>query len=447
MNLKRVRQLNNQPQKKGPLIYWMQREHRVSDNWALLYAQKLAKENNQDLAVIFCLRTHAVDFTERLITFMLEGLKEVEEKLKEYNIPFYFLIGDPPDEIPAFLAKHSVGALITEFHSLTMERGWRESIADNIDIPLYEVDARNIIPCWIASPKQEFGAYTLRPKYHRQLPEYLDVFPHVAQQVNNTLKQDPIDWESIDKKISKDTSVKKVAWLQPGEQAARQQLRDFIFDKLPKYHEDRNDPTNDGQSGLSPYLHFGHIASQRIVLEIQKHKTPIAAEEAFIEEVTVRRELADNFCFYNKNYATTEGFPNWAKETLATHLLDKREYIYSLKELETCKTHDDLWNAAMLQAIKTGIMHGWVRMYWAKKILEWSKTPDDAMKHATFLMDKWFLDGREANGFTGIAWSMGGVHDRAWFDRPIFGKVRYMNYAGAKRKFDVQAYIEKVNQL
>lgn len=447
MNLKRVRQLNNKSQKKGPIIYWMQREHRISDNWALLYAQKLAKEMNEDLAVIFCLRTHAVDFTERLITFMLDGLKEVEENLKEHKIPFYFLIGDPPNEIPAFLAKHSVGALITEFHSLTMERGWRESIADNIDVPLYEVDARNIIPCWIASPKQEFGAYTLRSKYHRQLPEYLDAFPHVEQQVNKHLKREPIAWESIDKKISKDTSVKKVVWLKPGEKAARQKLRDFIFDKLPRYHEDRNDPTNDGQSGLSPYLHFGHIASQRVVLEIQKHKIPVAAEEAFIEELTVRRELADNFCFYNKNYATTAGFPNWAKETLAAHLDDKREYIYTLHELEAYKTHDDLWNAAMLQAIKTGVMHGWVRMYWAKKILEWSKTPGDAMKHATLLMDKWFLDGREANGFTGIAWSMGGVHDRAWFDRPIFGKVRYMNYAGAKRKFDVNAYIEKINQL
>lgn len=444
MNLKRVRQLNNHQVKQGPVFYWMQREHRVNDNWALLYAQKLAKENNADFAVIFCLRTHAVDFTERLITFMLDGLKEVEKSLAKHDIPFYFLIGNPPEEIPAFLAKQDAGALVTEFHSLRMERSWRESIAEKIEIPTYEVDTRNIIPCWVTSPKQEFGAYTLRPKYQKQLPFYLDIFPNVAKQTNTKLKIKPIDWEEIDKQVNKDTSVKKLTWIKPGEKAAREKLREFIFDKLPTYHETRNDPTLDGQSGLSPYLHFGHISAQRVVLEIQKHKIPTVAEEAFIEELTVRRELADNFCYYNKNYDTPAGFPRWAQETLDEHLYDKREHVYTLGQLEKAETHDELWNAAMTQALKTGVMHGWIRMYWAKKIFEWSKSPADAMKHATYLMDKWFIDGRESNGFTGIAWSIGGVHDRAWFERPVFGKVRYMNYNGARRKFDIKKYINKV---
>lgn len=254
-------------------------------------------------------------------------------------------------------------------------------------------------------------------------------------------------WEEVTKQISIDTSVTKLTRLMPGEKAAHEKLRTFIFDKLPTYHEDRNDPTIDGQSGLSPYLHFGHIAAQRVLLEIQKHKNNRQAEDAFIEELTVRRELADNFCFYNKNYDNPGGFPHWARQTLIDHIHDKREFIYSLEQLETAHTHDDLWNAAMTQARKTGIMHGWLRMYWAKKILEWSETPEVAMNHATFLMDKWFIDGRESNGFTGIAWSMGGVHDRAWFERPIFGKVRYMNYNGAKRKFNIIAYQTLVQSL
>lgn len=447
MNEKRVQTLNNHETIKGPIFYWMQREHRIHDNWALLYTQQLAKKNNQDFAIIFCLRTHAIDFTQRLIDFMVNGLKEVEENAAKLDIPFYFLIGSPPVKIPEFLEHQQAGAIVTEFHSLRMERGWRESIATSINLPMYEVDTRNIIPCWQVSPKQEYGAYTLRPKYHRQLSEYLDDIPKPEKQNNKFLKMKPVNWDAIDKEVSKDMSVKKLTWIKPGEKAAKEKLREFIFDKLSSYHEERNDPVKDGQSGLSPYLHFGHISSQRIVLEIRKHKIPTAAEEAFIEELTVRRELSDNYCYYNKNYDSPEGFPSWAQNTLGEHLHDEREHIYTLEELESCKTHDELWNAAMTQAIKTGVMHGWLRMYWAKKIFEWSKSPTDAMNHATFIMDKWFIDGREPNGFTGIAWSMGGVHDRAWFERPIFGKIRYMSYYGAKKKFDIAAYVKKVASL
>jgi deoxyribodipyrimidine photo-lyase len=237
-------------------------------------------------------------------------------------------------------------------------------------------------------------------------------------------------------------SVPEVGWLVPGEKAARAWLKRFISRKLADYDLRRNNPTIDGQSGLSPYLHFGQISAQRVALEVksaagisQKNK------ESFLEELVIRRELADNFCFYNPLYDSYEGFPKWAQESLAKHKKDKREYIYTLQEFEQAKTHDALWNAAQIEMVRTGKMHGYMRMYWAKKILEWSISPEEAMKIAIQLNDMYELDGRDPNGYVGVAWSIGGVHDRAWFERSVFGKVRYMNYNGCKSKFDVKKYI------
>ena len=164
-----------------------------------------------------------------------------------------------------------------------------------------------------------------------------------------------------------------------------------------------------------------------------------------LEELIVRRELADNFTFYNTQYASFDGFPAWAKQSLNEHRKDKREYLYSLKQFEQAETHDPLWNAAQTQMINKGKMHGYMRMYWAKKILEWTPSPEEAMMIAIYLNDKYELDGRDPNGYAGIAWSIGGVHDRAWFDRPVYGKVRYMNYRGCESKFNVKEYIRQQN--
>ncbi len=249
------------------------------------------------------------------------------------------------------------------------------------------------------------------------------------------------------KSLNVDRKVFEVDWIKPGEKAANQVLNDFIEHKLVLYDANRNDPNIDGQSNLSPYLHFGHISAQRVSLEIQKKSTSASEQEEFLEELIVRRELSDNFCFYNENYDNFKGFPDWAKKTLNEHRHDRREYIYSLDQFEKAQTHDDLWNAAQKEMVKSGKTHGYMRMYWAKKILEWTEGPEEALKIAIFLNDKYELDGRDPNGYVGIAWSIGGVHDRAWFPKPIFGKIRYMSYKGAQSKFDVKAYIKKVNSL
>lgn len=236
-------------------------------------------------------------------------------------------------------------------------------------------------------------------------------------------------------------------WIKSGEDEAHLVMKYFLENKLFLYDKKRNDPTKDGQSNLSPYLHFGQISAQRIVLEVMKTNADEQSKNTFLEELIVRKELSDNYCFYNMNYDNFNGLPEWAKKTLNKHRDDRRKYIYTLEQFENAKTHDDLWNAAQMEMVKKGKMHGYMRMYWAKKILEWSESPEQAFKIAIYLNDKYELDGRDPNGYTGIAWSLGGLHDRAWNERPIFGKVRYMNYNGCKSKFDVIKYIQYVKYL
>jgi deoxyribodipyrimidine photo-lyase len=224
-------------------------------------------------------------------------------------------------------------------------------------------------------------------------------------------------------------------------------LNRFIKNGLPLYRRNRNNPVLGGQSGLSPYLHFGHISAQRIALEITSRAEPDANADAFLEELIVRRELSDNFCFYNGRYDSFEGFPDWAKNTLLQHALDPRPAVVTFRELEQGETRDPMWNAAQMEMVKTGKMHGYMRMYWAKKILEWSPRPEEALETALVLNDKYELDGCDPNGAAGCAWSIGGVHDRAWGERPVFGKIRAMSAGGLESKMDARGYIKKIQDL
>lgn len=439
---RRIHPLNTHPIGDGPLVYWMSRDQRVHDNWALLYAQRLAHEHNQELVVVFCLVPHFLEATIRQYGFMLKGLEEVEVELEKYNIRFHLLLGDPATEIPTYAQKIKAGAIVTDFDPLHIKKKWRESVARSCACAVHEVDTHNIVPCRIASPKQEFGAYTLRPKIRKVLPEYLVDIPSLKKQ-EREISHKKTNWKNAYESLRIDMSVPEVTWCTSGEKAARRVLKHFIHERLHAYNTNRNDPTKDGQSDLSPYLHFGHISAQRVALEIKEHGGGHAHIEAFLEELIVRKELSDNFCHYNPHYDSVTGFPAWAQKTLAEHAKDTREYTYTRAVFEHAHTHDPLWNAAQLQMVTTGKMHGYMRMYWAKKILEWTKSPDEALHIALYLNDKYELDGRDPNGYVGVAWSIGGVHDRAWFDRDIFGKIRYMSYNGCKSKFDVEAYIKK----
>jgi deoxyribodipyrimidine photo-lyase len=443
INEKRIRLLQKGNETNGPIVYWMSRDQRVHDNWALLFAQKLASEKKRSLVVIFNLVPDFLEATIRQYGFMLKGLLEVEAELSKYNIPFYFTIGKPEEEIPNLLKKLGASILVSDFDPLKIKRIWKRDVVKQITNPFYEVDAHNIVPCLYVSNKLEFAAYTIRPKIHKALIEFMDEFIPVKKMSKGEISSDKTDWNKIEKSLKINFDVKEVDWLKPGETEALKTFNHFLKSKFENYHELRNDPTKDYQSNLSPYLHFGQISAQRIALDTEKFKGNPESKKVFLEELIVRRELSDNFCYFNKNYDSFDGFHDWAKTSLNEHRKDEREFVYTLKQFESANTHEDLWNAAQKELISTGKMHGYMRMYWAKKILEWTKSPEEALKIAIYLNDKYELDGRDPNGYTGVAWSIGGIHDRAWFERPVYGKIRYMNRNGAANKFDVKAYVNK----
>ncbi|HSV42318.1 MAG TPA: deoxyribodipyrimidine photo-lyase [Methanomassiliicoccales archaeon] len=441
MNARRVKAVRK-AEGDGPVIYWMSRDQRAEDNWALYHAWESARREGRELMVVFCLAPSFLEASPRHYAFMLAGLQEVEGRLQKSGIPMHLLRGEPDRTLPRFIDSVRASLLVTEFDPLRIKRQWTAKVMDGTHCGIDEVDAHNIIPCRLSSPKKEWAAYTFRPKVRLMLPEFIDDLPPVIEPLEkkadipeHILKFDEVwnDWSRHKGEVP----------FEPGPDAGMMCMRRFIEQRLNGYAQARNDPNLDGQSGLSPYLHFGQISAQRLAWEVMGSTAPVADKEAFLEELIVRRELSDNFCHYDPLYDRAASFPSWAKETLAKHGSDKREYLYSLQELEQGRTHDPLWNAAQNEMRESGKMHGYLRMYWAKKVLEWSVSADEALQHAISLNDRYEMDGRDPNGYTGIAWSIGGVHDRAWPERPIFGKVRFMSLNGAKGKFDVERYVKR----
>lgn len=254
-----------------------------------------------------------------------------------------------------------------------------------------------------------------------------------------------VDWNTAYEALTIDKSVGIATDFTPGTAEGLQAIERFIEKSLKNFSSLRNNPNiENAASNLSPYMNFGQLSAQRVVLRVKKSgKTDIGV---FVEEAVVRRELADNFCYYQPNYDNIDGCYGWAKITLEAHKADKRAYVYTIKQLEEGKTHDVLWNAAQMQVVTRGKMHGFLRMYWAKKILEWTKSPEDALEAAFYLNDHYQLDGCDPNGVVGCMWSICGTHDNAWAERPVFGKIRYMNYEGCRRKFDVDKFVLKYAQ-
>jgi deoxyribodipyrimidine photo-lyase len=377
---------------------------------------------------------------------MLEGLAETKEALEAKGIRMV-IRHMSPDAAAIELSEDAALAVVDAGH-LRVQRKWRNSAARRIDCPLHEVETNLIVPVRQASFKEEFSAGTFRPRIRSRLDYYLVPLKHKKPKRDSLgLKFDSLDISNIDKALAAlniDRSVGKVKNLRGSTGPAKRHLRSFLKNRLDRYDELRNNPALDYLSNMSPYLHFGQISPLYIALQVMKTDSP--GKDAYLEELIVRRELSHNFVFYNDKYDTFEGLPPWPRRTLNFHSRDKREYLYSLEEFEPARTHDPYWNAAQKQMVITGKMHGYMRMYWGKKILEWSKTPRTAFRIALFLNNKYELDGRDPNAFAGVAWCFG-KHDRAWGERPVFGKIRYMNAAGLKRKFDPDEYVKKVERL
>jgi len=376
---------------------------------------------------------------------MLEGLRETEKALKKRGIRMVIQHRSP--EVGAVqMAKKSSLAIVDRGY-LKVQKAWREDAAARMDCPLIQVESDVVVPVEETSPKEEYAAATIRSKIHRQMNRFLvplKEYDPVIDSISLHFDSFPID--DLEKAVSKlriDRSVKKTTTLHGGTEEAKKNLRDFLENKLDRYPELRNDPTLDYLSQMSPYLHFGQISPLYVALNVSG--TPSPGKDAFLEEFIVRRELSMNFVHYNERYDSYDGLPEWARKTLKAHQKDKRPYLYTLEELERTETHDPYWNAAQKELVWKGKMHGYMRMYWGKKALEWSRSPEEGFRTVIYLNNKYELDGRDPNGFTGVAWCFG-KHDRPWGERQIFGNVRYMNAGGLKRKFDADEYVRLMNR-
>ncbi|KAM8851370.1 CPD photolyase isoform 2-T2 [Spinachia spinachia] len=430
------------------VLYWMLRDHRVQDNWAMVHAQQLALERKVPLHVCVCLLVPQSELsTLRHYSFLLKGLEEVAKECKALNIQFHLLHGSAGNVLPALVAEHSLGAVVTDFSPLREPLQCLEEVKGTLPngIPLIQVDAHNIVPCWETSPKLEYAARTIRGKITKLLPEFLTEFPLIEKHsYTATTTAKPVDWDKTLASLQVEQAVGDTPWAQPGTRGGLATLESFIDVRLKLFDTKRNDPNSAALSKLSPWIRFGHLSAQRVATQVQiSGKSAGHSVASFIEELVVRRELTDNFCFYNKNYDSIKGASEWAQKTLRDHAKDERPYLYTREQLEKASTHDKLWNAAQYQMVIEGKMHGFLRMYWAKKILEWTSSPEEALSIALYLNDRYSLDGQDPNGFVGCMWSICGIHDQGWKEREVFGKIRYMNYKGCLRKFDVATFERK----
>jgi deoxyribodipyrimidine photo-lyase len=438
----RIKALNKKEVKKEAyVLYWMQASQRMEYNHALEYAILKANELRRPLIVFFGITDHFPEANERHYAFMLEGLKEVKQSLEKRGIQMVILHQSP--EMGAIQLAKKASLAVVDRGYLKIQKQWRNNAANRMDCPLIQVESDVIVPVEEVSNKEEYAAATIRSKIHKKLNHFLVPLKQKDPAIDSlSLDFDSLDISDVGKAISKlriDRSVQKVDFFKGGTEEAQRHLEVFLEGKLDRFPELRNDPTLDYLSQMSPYLHFGQISPLFIALQVKKTKSP--GIEAFLEELIVRRELSMNFVFYNEKYDSYEAIPEWAKKSLKSHRGDRRHYLYSLEDLEQAKTHDPYWNAAQRGMVVKGKMHGYMRMYWGKKILEWGKTPEEAFKIALYLNNKYELDGRDPNGFTGVAWCFG-KHDRPWGERAIFGNVRYMNDKGLKRKFDADKYVK-----
>jgi deoxyribodipyrimidine photo-lyase len=450
---KRLQKLNEDPVLEDGkyVLYWMQAAQRTIHNEALEFAVGQANQLDKPLLVCFGLMDDYPEANERSYAFLIEGLRDVEAALRQREILFVVKHGPAPSAALHF-GKHAA-LIVCDRNYLRHHKAWRSEVADRAGKQVIEVETEVVVPVEVVSDHHEYAARTIRPKIHRNWKEYLvplrqSAVKHSSLKLDVQGNIDVTDVEAALKKLKIDRSVARSPRFVGGQDAAHTLLKHFLQKDLAGFATDRNEPAVQRTSLMSGYLHFGNISPVELALAVQSHEAaPSKDREVYLEELIVRRELSMNFCNYVSNYDSYECLPEWARKSLSAHRNDKREYVYSRKELESAKTHDAYWNAAQTEMTATGFMHNYMRMYWGKKILEWSASPTEAFETTLYLNNKYFLCGRDANSFANVAWIYG-LHDRPWGpERKIFGLIRYMNAAGLERKFDIEGYVKRVAEM
>jgi deoxyribodipyrimidine photo-lyase len=429
------------------VVYWMQRSQRALDNPALETAVQAANLLGRPCVVFLAPMPFYPHANERHYRFLNQGIPGIAAELQKRRIGFV-LRRYPEHHLLKFCEEVRPALVIGDENPLRETEKWRQTVARQLRLPFWTVDSDVIVPSRLLM-KEQYGAYTARPVVRRLLPEFLQPVGNTRAKIEwkapRTLKTLPPETD-ITAGWPLDRSVPPVPAAVGGTGEALKRLKQFIRSGLASYPHDRNKPELDATSHLSAYLHFGHIGPHTVALAVEKSGAPAEAKEAYLEQLIVRRELAVNFVRFNPDYDNFESGAAWAHKSLAEHAGDPRK-LYSERQMENAETHDPLWNASQQQMVLTGFMHNYMRMYWAKKILEWSKTPSRAYQTAVYLNDKYELDGRDPNGYAGIAWAIVGKHDRPWFERPVFGKIRYMSFNSTSRKFDSKRYIAQMEAL
>ena len=435
------------------VVYWMQRAQRGRDNHALDKAIACGDSLGLPVVAYFAGISNFPHANLRHYAFLNQGLPDIEEDCAERGVGFVMRRAPHEDHLK-FFADVDAAMVIGDENPMREPEKWRVRIANHLTIPFWTVDADVVVPSKLLE-KAQFSAAVARPRLYGALGEFLKPYrnPHAEFEWKQPrgLHADDVRADITHGWHDFDRSVKPVEAWTGGHKAAVKRLHLFCNEMLENYDKDRSRPEVDGSSKMSPYLHYGHIGPQTIALAVEaavkKNPHLKSARDSYMNELIVWRELSVNFVRYQPEYDNPGCADNWAKQTIEEHDKDERETLYTTAQLERAETYDELWNAAQIQMVRYGWMHNYLRMYWAKKIVEWTPNVAAAMKAAVYLNDKYEIDGRDPGGYAGIAWSMLGKFDRAWFDRPIFGKRRYMSGGSTGKKFDSKTYIKQSQML
>ncbi len=456
----RVRQVNGAPLPAGGrelVLYWCMVHHRADENHALDAAIALGNRLGLPVVCYQALRPDYPHASDRLHAFVLEGLAELTAALAKRKVPHWLELPRTPREHRPRLAELGAraAAVVSDAFPTFIVPGHLRGAAKALDVPLFAVDASCVVPM-ARIPEAQVGAYALRPKLRKLWPQYLELeLPRRTARHDGRAPAARLSALRSGRGARRrsrgfeiDHAVAPVEGTRGGRKAALKALRHFLAHGLERFEDERNHPGAGANSGLSPYLHFGHLfagEAARAAIEAKGASHP--GVQGFLEELLVRRELGFNYCLHTPQKAQlkVESLPRWAQATLEAHAADPREHLYSLEQLDQGKTADPLWNAAQRELREQGRIHGYLRMLWGKKILEWSPTPQQALERIAALNDRYALDGRDPASVANFMWVLG-LHDRPFQERPVLGKVRPMSSPRTAKKFDLGPYLARFGE-